>query len=169
MHLQAIAYAFAPEAMQLADRAFICAGLCVLHIPMSARVAVLGRCAQWLRTGGVLAFEDYAAADSGLSPAASTSLERDVYVPGGALPTAEQWRSHLEAAGFTDIVVEDLSTRWAGFVGERLKTANAKAEALDEMVGPGRRRFYTAVDALFNPQPDAPSGLVGVRVYGRKA
>ena len=168
MQLQANAYPFVPEAVRLADRAFVCTGLCVLHIPMSARAAVLGRCAQWLRTGGVLAFEDYAAADSGLSPAASTSLEQDVCVPAGALPTMEQWRSSLEAAGFTDIVVEDLSSRWAGFVGERLKTANAHADALDEMVGPGRRRFYTAVDALFNP-PDAPSGLVGVRIYGKKA
>ena len=141
----------------------------MLHIPMSARAAVLGRCAQWLRSGGVLAFEDYAAADSGLSSTASASLEQDVYVPAGQLPTVEQWRVDLEAAGFTDVVVEDVSTRWAGFVGERLKTANAHAEALDEMVGPGRRRFYKAVDALFNPPPDAPSGLVGVRVYGKKA
>ena len=28
---------------------------------------------------------------------------------------------------------------------------------------------YAAVNALFNPPPDAPSGLVGVRVYGTKA
>jgi len=128
--------------------------LCVLHIPLSARGRVLSRCAGWLRAGGVLAFEDYAAAATGLSAAASASLATNVYVPNGALPTVQQWRAELEAAGFADIVIEDLSARWAGFVATRLAAANAQGEALDEMVGPGRRQFYTAVDALFNPPAD---------------
>ena len=143
--------------------------LCVLHIPLSARQTVLSRCASWLRPGGVLAFEDYAAADSGLSAVATASLAEDVYVPDGALPTTGDWTKTLEAAGFTDIVVEDLSARWAGFVAKRLAAANVQGEALDAMVGPGRRQFYTAVDALFNPPADAPSGLVGVRIYATKA
>lgn len=50
-----------------------------------------------------------------------------------------------------------------------LAAANAQDEALDEMAGPGRRQFYTAVDGLFNLPADAPTGLVGVRIYATEA
>ena len=54
------------QAVGAAD--IVVARLCVLHIPLSAREAVLGRCASWLRPGGVLSFEDYAAAPGKTPP-----------------------------------------------------------------------------------------------------
>lgn len=142
--------------------------LCILHIPLSIRAELFARCHKWLKAGGVLAFEDYAAAEAGLSTEGAELLEKEVAVPSGQVPNEEEWCATLKAAGFVDVEFEDCTKRWAAFVRERCGAADANAKVFDEDVGPQRRRFYHAVDKLFNPPSHAPTGLRGVRIYAKK-
>ena len=95
-----------------------------------------------MKQGAALALEDYAAADEGLSEYAKTTLETEVSVPDGALPTHAEWKETLAAAGFKDIEIQDRTQDWANFVSERLAGANADAENFDALVGPGKRHFF---------------------------
>ena len=87
--------------------------LCVLHIPVSARAALFSNCSSWMKPGAVLALEDYAAADGpGLTDSAVEILRDEVSVPDGALPTFAEWEATLVDAGFSDVVIEDMTDVW---------------------------------------------------------
>ena len=142
--------------------------LCVLHIPLAARAGLFSRCRSWMRAGGVLAIEDYARKDGGVSEEGRLLLAEGVSVPEGELPTVGEWKETLAACGFKDVVVEDMTERWAAFVGERCAAANQDGAKFDDIVGPGRRKFYNSVDRLFNckeKQGMEDTGLLGVRIY----
>ena len=85
--------ALAPGAADL-----VVSRICVLHIPLADRAELFNRVGSWLRPGGVLAMEDYAAADTGLSATARETLEEAVSVPAGELPTFAEWKATLTTA-----------------------------------------------------------------------
>ena len=89
--------------------------LTFLHIP--ERSKLLERCFECLRPGGSILVEDFYARP-GLGPEQQDMLKNEVYCR--ELPSWEQYREQIEAAGFDRIEMEDMSAGWSRFVSDRL-------------------------------------------------
>eukprot|EP00586_Coscinodiscus_wailesii_P003848 CAMPEP_0172482458 /NCGR_PEP_ID=MMETSP1066-20121228/8873_1 /TAXON_ID=671091 /ORGANISM="Coscinodiscus wailesii, Strain CCMP2513" /LENGTH=180 /DNA_ID=CAMNT_0013245587 /DNA_START=65 /DNA_END=607 /DNA_ORIENTATION=- len=152
------------DTIDVASADVVVCRLCALHVDREDKTKLYENMKLWLKPGGVVAFEDYA--DGGLSPAEQSSLEQNVAVPYGSLLTVTEWKGLLEKIGFVNVVVEDMTTKWAAFVKERHETAERTKEETDELYGGSERReFFRNVCELFNPK-EGKRGIVGVRVYG---
>ena len=130
------------------------------------------RCAKWLRPGGRIAIEDYAqAAPDSLTEKEQEMLKVDVAVPQGRLPSIEEYREHLEAAGFTDVEVVDMTPRSREFVEERLglfKDSYDKSSAtFGEDLASSLLHFYNSVVSLFQVRGGTAQGVPG-GMCGRK-
>lgn len=136
--------------------------LVFLHIP--DKLALLKRCSQMLKPGGVLFVEDFYAR-SAFTPSEVGSLDRDVYCKD--LPTRESYIQATEAAGFDDIEFFEMTTEWTDFVTERRNIFVTNRERFTDTHGKssyeGLIHFYNAVVALFEG-----GNLGGVRLVARK-
>lgn len=141
--------------------------LCMLHIPDKPRLFAAARAA--LKPGRAMYIEDFARARP-LSAAETESLA--VKVQAVDLPTPAEYRAHLQAAGFTEITLQDVTAEWRHFSAGRVNAARATRAAQVALHGEstvaGLEDFYEAVDALW--QGGALTGLrVVAQVGGRVA
>ena len=131
--------------------------LTFLHIP--DRDALYRRCFEAVRPGAGIYVEDFF--DSGLTPAERVVLANDVYCPG--LPSFEDYRRQLEAAGFERIELTDLSSSWVPYGTQRVIDYRAawdqNVARHGEAIVAGLDHFYSAVAGLF-----ASGHMGGIRV-----
>lgn len=92
-------------------------------------------------------------------------LEASVACP--YVPGFREYQKELEAAGFVDVMTEDLSEDWTRFVKERLQDLEKErarhVRVHGEMITEGLHYFYSIIDKLF-----AGGNLGGIRIVGRK-
>lgn len=135
--------------------------LCMLHIPDKPRLFAAARAA--LKPGRAMYIEDFARARP-LSAAETASLAEKVQAVD--LPTPAEYRAHLQAAGFTQITLQDVTEEWRQFSAGRVKAARATRPAQVALHGEstvaGLEDFYEAVDALWQG-----GALTGLRVLAR--
>lgn len=136
--------------------------LCFLHIP--DREALFARCFNALKPGGRLYVEDFA---KHTEPSAEewVLLKDKILCP--YLPTPAGYEDQLRAAGFEDVVAEDVSAAWASFTRERHDAWNARRERNLDLHGAeitdGMEDFYkTAADL------SASGVLGGLRICARR-
>jgi len=122
--------------------------LVFLHIPDRARLFATCRAA--LRPGGRIFTEDFT---KRREPTAEdwAALEEKVLCP--YLPSAEEYAAQLEAAGFADLALEDMSRSWTEFTAERHAAFAAARPRHQEIHGPeitaGLADFYGTVAGLY--------------------
>ena len=66
----------------------------ILHIPLEKRYVLFKKIFSLLKPGAKMYIEDYFAG-APLTDAEKESLSKDVYIPGGELPTKEQYVTTL--------------------------------------------------------------------------
>jgi cyclopropane fatty-acyl-phospholipid synthase-like methyltransferase len=135
--------------------------LCMLHIPEKHRLFAACRAA--LRPGQAMYIEDFAHSRP-LTEAEAESLA--VKVQCTQLPTPDEYRAHLAAAGFSDISITDVTQDWRRVSASRVKAAKAAHDANVALHGAatvaGLEDFYAAVDALWQG-----GALTGLRILAR--
>jgi cyclopropane fatty-acyl-phospholipid synthase-like methyltransferase len=133
--------------------------LCVLHIPDRARL--LTECFAALRPGGQIYLEDFTKLTEP-APAEWDALRVKVQCP--YLPTPAEYVAQLEAAGFVDVHLEDVSEAWTAFTGERLAGYRAARDrnvrVHGEAVVDGLDDFYATVAGLY------ATGVLGGALVG---
>ena len=137
--------------------------LVFFHIPERRRL--FGVCRQLLKPGGSIWIEDYTKLQEP-SDQQWRHLRQEVQC--SYLPSPDEYRDHLEAAHFTDIVVQDMSAAWAVFTSESLRSFAAARDCNVDLHGSGivadLEEFYRIVADLF------ASGTVGgVRISATAA
>lgn len=136
--------------------------LAFLHIPDNKRLLQL--CFDSLRPGGLLFFEDFHE-QGPFSEAERSSLANDLYCD--ELPTLAGVRDNLEAVGFEQIRVDDLTSSWTTFIAHRLdRWREARPRHLrvhGEQIFAWLEQFYAVADHLF-----AGGNLGGLRAMARK-
>ncbi len=132
--------------------------LVFLHIPERRRL--FGVCRQLLKPGGSIWIEDFIKLQEP-SDQQWRHLRREVQC--SYLPSPGEYRAHLEAAHFTDIVVQDMSAAWAAFTSERSRSFDAARERNVDVHGSeivdGLGEYYRVVADLF-----ASGAVGGVRI-----
>ena len=138
------------------------AWLAFLHIPDRERL--YRRCREALRPGGGMYVEDY------FERGPFTGEEREtlaVKVYSRDLPRLDELRRDLGRAGFTDIVIQDVTASWTDHVAERAQAYRDNREhevALHgEQVFAGLDDFYSSIAGLFRG-----GNLGGVRLIARR-
>lgn len=136
--------------------------LVFLHIPDRARLFDV--CFASLRPGGAIFIEDLTKLKEP-SPAQWAGLQEKVFC--SYLPTADDYRAHLEGAGFTEISVEDMGSSWhgftierdRGFVADRDRHLSVHGQDITEGLG----GFYRIMAELY-----ADGVLGGLRIRARR-
>lgn len=116
----------------------------LLHVP--DKVAALRECARVLVPGGRLALTDWVATPR-LGEGERAWLARTMAAV--ALPTREDYRALLGAAGFVAIELEDLSAEWLAIVRRRREVHRALAAAGAAAPGPAPFEAYDRLHAAF--------------------
>jgi cyclopropane fatty-acyl-phospholipid synthase-like methyltransferase len=123
--------------------------LCFLHIPERARLFAAAYRA--LKPGGRFYIEDLTKRREP-TPAEREALAIKVQTP--YLPTLEEYGRQLEAAGFADVRLEDMTGRWTAFTIERTAAFRAARERNLRVHGPdiveGLQDFYDTVSGLYS-------------------
>ena len=141
--------------------------LVLLHLGKSARATVLKRMYDSLVDGGTLLIEDFV-----LRAGVTSLCDEDVrvlqeVVHAKDVPSASAYKKEIEAAGFVDVDIHDMSELWKRWTSARSADfASRRAEMADrygEEVAKSRGEFYAHVEALF-----AGNGLGGARITARK-
>jgi cyclopropane fatty-acyl-phospholipid synthase-like methyltransferase len=135
--------------------------LCMLHIPDKPHLFAACRAA--LKPGRALYIEDFARARA-LTPAETFGLA--VKVQCRDLPSPSEYRAHLQAAGFADVEISDVTAEWRLVSANRVRAARAEHDANIALHGPeivaGLEDFYIAVDDLWQG-----GALTGLRIVAR--
>ncbi|ATY58700.1 methyl transferase [Cordyceps militaris] len=126
------------QQQQLVDH--VVSFLCVLHIP--DRAAVFRNAAAMLRPRGTVYLEDFFAARP-LDAETARQLRQVVSCP--YLPSRERYVADLEAAGFGNVVFEDMTAPWADYV--RGRAVEYRQSVAPE---PLLLTFYDTIDELFH-------------------
>lgn len=136
--------------------------LTFLHIPQRARL--YARCFEALKPGGGLYVEDYFARGE-LTPDERDSLARDVFCE--RVPSMDEYREELSAAGFEALELIDMSEPWTAFVQERWSGFRAQRKRNLALHGAaivdGLDEFYAAIVKLFTA-----GNLGGIRLVARR-
>ena len=136
--------------------------LVFLHLP--ERKLVLDHCYRALKPGGQFFIEDFVALNPFLP--AEKKLLRD-RVSAVQVSSAERYRQDLEAAGFTEIKLQDMSEAWRVWTQQRRDAFQTEAAGHRALFGDQlydeRLSFYKVIAGLF-----AGGNLGGVRITGRK-
>lgn len=137
--------------------------LVFLHIP--GRADLLKTCYESLKPDGTFLIEDFALIGKEFTAQEDSWLKN--VVTANTVTSGAQYTADLEAAGFTDIDVVDLSETWTEWTKARhvLYRASKDQTIQDhgEKVFTDRVAFYEVIDSLF-----AGRNLGGVRITGRK-
>lgn len=129
--------------------------LVILHIPMESRVSVFKRCFDLLKPGGKLYIEDFfhQSSKGKFTDSEIELLEKEVSVPGGVLPTKEEYIQQVTECGFSDVDFRDVTSEWTEFTTGRLGVwREQKARHIrvhNEPTYESLDRFYEAVVSLF--------------------
>lgn len=151
-------------AASLPDQGFdaLVSWLTFLHIPQ--RQALLARCRECLRPGGSILVEDFFARPS-LNDQQRELLAREVYCTD--LPSMKAYREQIEAAGFADLQLKDLSAQWRQFVRQRLDAFRLSRNRFVGLHGSEAHaaldHFYAVIVELFES-----GGLGGLRWTARR-
>jgi 2-polyprenyl-3-methyl-5-hydroxy-6-metoxy-1,4-benzoquinol methylase len=128
------------------------------------KTTLLQRCASMLKPGGTIFIEDYYRR-SPFTDEENKRLINDVYAFN--LPTREEYMSHLETAGFTNIQFIDKTSDWTYFVHDQLFKFMYNQvyfeEVHDKPTYNSLLHFYNSVALLFSGQ-----NLGGVRIIAQK-
>lgn len=137
--------------------------LTILHIP--EREKLWKALSAAVKPGGTIYVEDYFAA-SPLTDEDKAQLAGPVACP--YLPSADEYKATLAAAGFVDVEWEVMNGKWLPFVENRLKGFRASGERNLRVHGESLTAeldlFYSTVHDLF-----VRGNLGGVRIRARKA
>jgi cyclopropane fatty-acyl-phospholipid synthase-like methyltransferase len=123
--------------------------LAILHVPDRPRL--FARLAQALRAGGKCYVEDL----SRRAPFAPRDLAdlRDV-VHGITVTTAADYAADLRSAGFVEVATTDLTSDWAPYAAERLRTWRQNRAAYASVHGEGaylaHEKFYAVIAQLYD-------------------
>ena len=136
--------------------------LVFLHIP--ARAELFSVCRSSLRPGGTMVIEDYIKLKE---PSARQAEDLKVKVQCPYVPDMETYRRDLEEAGFVSVEIEDMSSSWTAFTGERLAAYEARREHNVKVNGEdltnGLHDFYATTAGLF-----ATGVIGGARILARR-
>ena len=136
--------------------------LVFLHIP--EREKLFNRCLSATRSGGKLFIEDFSKRTE-FTEQEKNDLAQKVYCT--YVPTAEEYSTQLEGAGFKDIQVTDMTDRWQEFVSSRLQMFRDQRERNLRVHGTeiadGLEDFYSTVSNLYEG-----GNLGGVRIVATK-
>lgn len=140
--------------------------MCLLsfcHFPQ--RDLALKACHECLRPGGTFLIEDLALVGASFTEQESKDLRDVVSAPSVTSPAA--YVAGLEAAGFVDVEVVDLTVPWVAWTKARHESFRDAKEETSKLHGEDhykdRVSFYEVVDRLF-----AGGNLGGVRITGRR-
>jgi cyclopropane fatty-acyl-phospholipid synthase-like methyltransferase len=135
--------------------------LCMLHIPDKARLFAACRAA--LKPGCAMYVEDFARART------LTVTETDclaVKVQSVGLPSPAEYHTHLQAAGFSEIIFTDVTGDWQRVSAGRVQAARegraANVAVHGETIMAGLEDFYSSVDDLWQG-----GALTGLRILAR--
>lgn len=135
--------------------------LCMLHIPDKTRL--FAACRSALVPGGTIYIEDFARART---LTASETQTLAVKVQARDLPSPDDYRAHLQTAGFAQVVLQDVTAKWREFSAARLRAAKENRAADIALHGSeivaGLEDFYGAVDSLWQG-----GALTGLRIKAR--
>jgi hypothetical protein len=137
--------------------------LAIVHIPERSRLFVrLGRA---LRPGGGCYIEDLCM-HKPFAPRDWEDARRIVYA--NSLTSQADYAQDLNAAGFSDVAVTDLTPDWAPFAAERLTAWRQNQAAYASVHGEGayqaQELFYTVIARLYDS-----GSLGGVRLVARRS
>lgn len=137
--------------------------LVILHVP--DRPALLQALHDSLTPGGTFLIEDFALVGKEFTTTESSNLKN--VVSANTVTSFEVYAAELEAAGFADIEMVDLSDPWKRWTKARHESYRASKEETvkmhSEKLFNDRVAFYEVIDSLF-----AGGNLGGVRITGRK-
>jgi len=137
--------------------------LVILHV--ADRPKLLQASYDSIKSGGTFLIEDFALVGEGFSVKEDINLK--TVVSANTVTSKADYIAELEAVGFVDIEVDDLSDSWRRWTAARYETYRASKEQTIKMHGEklfnDRVAFYEVIDELF-----AGGNLGGVRVTGRK-
>ena len=135
--------------------------LCMLHIPDKARL--FAACRDAMKPGGPMYIEDFARARPLTGPEAKALADK---VQSGDLPTPDEYRAHLQGAGFADVQLTDVTREWREVSANRVRIARAQHDVNVAVHGAeivaGLEDFYAAVDDLWQG-----GSLTGLRILAR--
>jgi hypothetical protein len=135
--------------------------LCFLHIP--DRTKLFSACRAALKPEGVMYIEDF-----GKSRALSAEEDKalSVKVQCAVLPGRTEYETHLVAAGFADVSMNDVTGAWKDFTASRLAMFRATRPRNIEVHGreivDDLDDFYGAVAQLFQD-----GAIAGFKIIAR--
>lgn len=136
--------------------------LVFLHIP--ERKKLFNRCLSATRSGGKLFIEDFSKR-SEFTKQEKDDLAQKVYCT--YVPTAQEYATHLEDAGFKDVQVTDMTNQWREFVSGRLQMFRDQRERNLRVHGAeiadGLEDFYSTVSNLYDG-----GNLGGIRIVATR-
>lgn len=136
--------------------------LAFFHIEQ--RDELLSRCMEWLKPNGSLSVEDLYARGK-LTPVEQDDLAITLYAR--YLPDRDTYESDFRIAGFSDLVIDDMSEDWRQFTHTRYVEFCRDRKRYETihgaMIVDGLDSFYATVDRLFSG-----GNLGGIRIVGRK-
>jgi len=137
--------------------------LVILHV--ADRQALLQASYDSLKPGGTFLIEDFALVGDHFTAKESSNLTN--VVSANTVTSKVDYIAALEAVGFVDIEVVDLSEQWQCWTKARHESYRASREETVQMHGEklfnDRVSFYEVIDELF-----AGGNLGGVRISGRR-
>jgi len=137
--------------------------LVILHVP--DRPALLKAMHDGMKPGGTFLIEDFALVGERFTEKEASNLKN--VVSANTVTSAKDYIAELEAAGFADIEVVDLSEGWQKWTKARHESYRASKDDTikmhSEKLFNDRVSFYEVIDELF-----AGGNLGGARITGRK-
>jgi len=147
--------------LPLADFDAVVSWLAILHI--SDRPRLFARLARALRAGGACYVEDLSERTS-FAPRDLADLRGIVH--GITVTTPADYVADLRAAGFAEVAPTDLTSDWAPFAAERLRTWRQNRAAYASVHGEGayqaHEKFYAVISHLYDS-----GSLGGIRLVAR--
>lgn len=128
--------------------------LVILHLPTTQRLNLFRKIHGILKPNGSMFIEDFflKSCDNDFTELEKMSLEKDVYIPSGALPTREEYIATLSQCGF-HVVFEDFTEEWTEFTHTRMVNWKDRREELvsrhNEATWIALDHFYTTVATHF--------------------
>jgi cyclopropane fatty-acyl-phospholipid synthase-like methyltransferase len=141
----------------------VCSWLTVLHF--QSRDKLFNLCYNLTRPGGQFYAQDFMASEGGVSVQEREILRSEVYC--SVLQNEKQYHDSLHAAGFREIVFEDMTENWKKFTSKRssdwakdeVQLRSAYGDETYEKLG----KFYKSIASLF-----LGGRLKGVTVVAQK-
>ena len=140
--------------------------LVLLHIPKEPREKVMKRMFDALVEGGTILLEDFVLRPGAKLEEKERTALKDI-VHAHYVPSASAYKAELEAQGFVDVSIEDMSETWKRWTRARSLDFELKKHDMEDMYGAdvvaSRSTFYKCIDDLFDG-----NNIGGARIIARK-